>query len=68
MMQITQSMEYEGQSHQQLSQRLKDFYKEHAFDTGIDWQFKYLWAKMTDEDAFAFTLKYPEYSERFQQI
>lgn len=68
MMQITQSMEYEGTDHQVLSQRLKDFYKEHPFDTGIDWQFKYLWATMTDEDAFAFTLKYPEYTQKFKQI
>ena len=68
MMQITQSLEYEGSGHQQLNQRLKDFYKEHPFDTGIDWQFKYLWANMTDEAAFAFTLKYPEYSTKFKQI
>jgi len=68
MMQITQSIEYEGQSHLLLNQRLKEFHNEHPFKTGFDWQFKYHWATMTDEAAFAFTLKYPEYAQRFKQV
>jgi len=68
MMQIRQSIDYEGMNHQVLNQRLKDFHQEHPFKSGFDWQFKYLWATMTDEAAFAFTLKYPEYTERFTQI
>jgi len=68
MMQIRQSIDYEGMNHQVLNQRLKDFHKEHPFKSGFDWEFQYLWATMTNEDALAFTLKYPEYSERFTQI
>lgn len=68
MMQITQSIDYEGTNHQVLNQRLKDFYQEHPFKSGFDWEFQYLWATMTDEDCLAFCLKYPEYSQRFKEV
>jgi len=63
---ITQSMDYEGTNHRQLTWDLQDWHQQHPFATGIDWQFQYMWATMTDEDCLAFCLKHPEHAERFR--
>ena len=65
---ITQTLEYDGTNHHKLNLALKEFFDQHPFANGFDWQLGYLWAVMTDEDAFAFCLKYPEYVGRFRTI
>jgi len=70
MMKITQTMTYEQTTLKQalaLKQALKEFHETSPFKTGIDWEFKYLWATMTDEQAFAFILKHPEYENIFKK-
>ena len=70
MKKITQSIEYEGLplEHTDLHQALKEFHQRHSFQTGIDWQFKTLWAVLEDQDAFAFSLKYPQFANRFKDV
>ena len=69
MKQIRQSMEYEGANSSNLRRDLTAWQHQHpTVDNGIDWQFKYMWATMTDEDCLAFCLKHPEYSHRFTQV
>lgn len=70
MKEITQSMDYEGLPFYTtpLHTDLREFHSKHPFQTGVDWQFKYLWARMTDEDCLAFCLKYPEHSNRFKDV
>jgi len=68
MKQIRHSLEYEGVNHQAIISALKDFFDEQPFANGIDWQYKYLWATMTDEQAMMFLLKHPEFIGRFQTI
>lgn len=66
---ITQSIEYEGNNDYQLRKDLTAWDHEHPIkDSGIDWEFQRLWAVMTDQDAFAFCLKHPEYQGRFTQV
>jgi len=65
MKQIRQSMDYEGTNHRQLGWALQDWHSQFPFANGIDWEFQYMWATMTDEDAFAFCLLHPEYADRF---
>jgi len=64
---ITQSLDYEGPNRSKLRSALKDFHEQQRFDTGIDWQFQYLWAKMSDEQAMMFLLKYPEFLGQFRE-
>ena len=68
MRRITQTMEYEGNNHGQLTSALRDWHTKHPFQTGIDWQFQYMWADLEDQDAFAFILKYPEYADKFKAV
>jgi len=69
MKRITQSIEYEGPNSREIRTDLQAWHHQHPLlDTGIDWQFKYMWATMTDEDAFAFTLKHPQYADRFRTV
>lgn len=70
MMRITQDMDYEGpnQPVKKLVDDLKEFHTTNPFRNGIDWQFQTYWATMTDEQAFAFILKHPEYIKRFTRI
>jgi len=68
MKRITQSIEYEGTGHQNLINALKDFFDEEPFANGFDWQFQYLWATMTDEQAMMFLLKHPEFIGRFKEV
>jgi hypothetical protein len=70
MKKITQSIEYEGLplEHTDLHTALREFHTRHPFQTGIDWQFKYMWAVFEDQDAFAFSLKYPQFNNRFKDV
>lgn len=70
MMKITQDMDYEGYDYpvKKLMSDLKEYHEQSPFATGIDWQWQLYWAKMTDEQAFAFVLKHPEYIKRFTRI
>jgi hypothetical protein len=67
---ITQSMEYEGLplSNTDLHTALRNWHSQHSFSSGIDWEFQYMYATMTDEDCLAFCLKYPQYSNRFRTV
>lgn len=69
MKKITQSIEYEGLpfDNTELHNDLKEWHKKHSFKTGVDWEFKYFWAILEDEDAFAFCLKHPQYTHRFKE-
>jgi hypothetical protein len=51
-----------------LQRDLKAWFEQHPFSNGFDAEFEYFWAQLTDEDAFAFVLKHPEYLNRFTQI
>jgi hypothetical protein len=64
MKKITQSMEYQENS--MLTQHLKEFHEQHPFQTGIDLEFDYMYAIMTDQDCLAFCLRHPEYSNKFK--
>ena len=70
MMKITQDMDYAGddQPVKKLVDDLRRYHETSPFRTGIDWQWQIYWAHMTDEQAFAFVLKHPEYSKRFIRI
>ena len=70
MMRITQDMDYEGSNFpvKELMLALKEFNEINKFSYGIDWEWQLFWANMTDEQAFAFVLKHPEYSKRFIRI
>ena len=68
MKQITQNMDYEGPNSKQLVDDLREWHKQHPFNTGIDWQSQYMYATMTDEDCLAFCLRHPEYSTRFRTV
>lgn len=61
-------MDYEGVNYRQLGWALQDWHSQTPFDNGIDWENQIMWATMTDESAFAFVLKYPQYSNRFKSI
>lgn len=70
MMRITQDMDYEGANEpvKKLVDDLQEYHSISPFATGIDWQWQIYWARMTDEQAFAFVLKHPEYIKRFTRI
>lgn len=68
MKRITQTMEYEGNTGYELTAVLKDWHKLHPFQSGIDWQFQYMWAILDDEDCLAFCLKHPQFAHRFKQV
>lgn len=70
MMKITQDMDYEGENQpvKKLVDDLREYHSQSPFATGIDWQWQQYWATMTDEQAFAFILKHPEYIKRFTRI
>jgi hypothetical protein len=67
MMKITQDIDYAGddQPVKKLVDDLRRYHSTSAFATGIDWQTQHYWARMSDEQAFAFLLKHPEYIKRF---
>lgn len=69
MKKITQSIEYEANNSSLLRTALREWHSQYPLaDNGIDWQFQYMWATMTDEDCLAFCLKYPQFAGRFTQV
>jgi hypothetical protein len=69
MVKITQTMHSEGLNNSQLRDDLREWHREHPLhDNGIDWEFQYMWATMTNEDCLAFCLKHPQYSNRFKAV
>ena len=68
MKQITQNMDYEGTNSSQLRDDLREWNQQHPFSNGIDWQYQYMWATMTDEDCLAFCLLHPQYAHRFRSV
>ena len=69
MKKITQTIEYEGNGASVLRNDLQAWHHQHPLhNTGIDWEFQYLWATMTDEDCLAFCLKYPQHSNKFKDV
>jgi hypothetical protein len=69
MKRITQSIDYEGPNSSQIRTDLQAWHHQHPLlDNGIDWEFQYMYATMSDQDAFAFTLKHPEYATRFIDV
>jgi len=70
MMLITAPLEYEGLQfdYHILSTELKEFHQDYPFATGLDWSQQEFWAKMPDELALMFCLKYPQYTHLFRKI
>jgi hypothetical protein len=70
MKKITQTLYPEGDNKTAYYLRncLKEFFDQEAFDTGVDWQFEYLWAVMTDSQCLMFCLKHPEFTTRFKEV
>ena len=68
MMKITADLYPEGQAHQPLVRALKEFFDQHTFDNGLDWQWQQLWAVMTDQQCMMFCLKYPQYQHMFRKV
>ena len=69
MKQIKQTIQYEGPNDMKLRRDLTAWNHQHTVSSsGIDWQFEYMWANLTDEDCLAFCLKHPEYSMMFKEV
>ena len=64
MKKITQALEYCENT--MLTQHLKEFHEQHQFQTGMNHEFDYMYAIMTDEDCLAFCLRHPQYANRFK--
>ena len=50
-----------------LQRDLQAWFTLHPFKNGVDYEFEYYWATMTDEDCLAFCLKHPEHINRFKE-
>jgi hypothetical protein len=69
MKKIIQTFERNDDTRLELSVNLSDWHKQHPLaDQGVDWEFQYMWATMTDEDAFAFLLKHPQWHYKFKDV
>jgi hypothetical protein len=69
MKKITQTLQYDDDQRYELTNNLSDWHKQHPLaDNGVDFEFQYLWATMTDEDCLAFCLLHPQWSHRFTTI
>lgn len=69
MKKITQTLQYDDDLRYELSANLSDWHKLHPLaDNGVDFEFEFIWAIMTDEDCLAFCLKHPQYTHRFTQV
>lgn len=68
MKKITQTLQYNDDQRYELSANLSDWHKLHPFQSGVDFEFQYLWAVLEDEDALAFCLKHPQWAHRFTQV
>jgi hypothetical protein len=68
MKKITQTMEYELNNGYELTTNLRDWYAQHPFNSGIDWEFQYMYAILEDEDCLAFCLLHPQWAHRFKAV
>lgn len=68
MKEIRQTIEYEGNNHHELQRDLRDWHRDHPFTSGMDWQFQYMWARLSDEDTLLFCIKHPQYTDRFINV
>ncbi len=68
MKKITQTMEYEFDNGYELTINLRDWHKQHPFQSGIDWEYQTMWATMEDQDCLAFCLRHPQWAHRFKDV
>jgi hypothetical protein len=69
MKRITQSLEYAIDQRYELTNNLSDWHKLHPLaDNGVDFEYQYLWATMTDEDCLAFCLLHPQWADKFKDV
>lgn len=68
MKRITQQLYSEGTTHKHLNNALSRFHQQEPFRNGVDWEFQYLWAELTDEQCMMFLLQNPEYIGRFKDV
>jgi hypothetical protein len=69
MKKITQTLEYDDDNRHELTANLSNWHKQHPLaDQGVNWEFQYMWATMTDEDCLAFVLVHPQWADRFKDI
>lgn len=69
MKKITQTLQYEVDQRYELTNNLSDWHKQHPLaDNGVDFEFQYMWATMTDEDCLAFCLLHPQWADRFTTV
>jgi len=65
-MRVTQP--FEDYFHTSTLQRdLNAWFRLHPFNNGVDHEYEYYWATMTDEDCLAFCLRYPEHITKFKK-
>jgi hypothetical protein len=66
---ITQSLEYAEDSRYELTTNLSNWHRLHPLaDQGVDFEFQYMWATMTDEDCLAFCLLHPQWAHKFKAL
>lgn len=69
MKRITQTLEYAEDQRYELTNNLSDWHKLHPLaDNGVDFEYQYLWATMTDEDCLAFCLLHPQWADKFKDV
>jgi len=69
MKRITQSLEYDNDHRYELTANLGDWHKLHPLaDQGVDFEYQYMYADMTDEDCLAFCLLHPQWADKFKDV
>jgi hypothetical protein len=70
MMIVQQDMNYTGPNEpvKRLVADLQAWHQDHPFPNGIDWAMQTYWAKMQDDECFAFCLKHPQHTDKFRRI
>jgi hypothetical protein len=68
MKKITATLYPEGTNHRPLIEDMKSWHQQHPFKNGVNFDYQYFWAELTDEDCLAFCLKYPEYQSKFKDV
>ena len=61
-------MEYEDDNRYELTSLLQAWNKLHPFNSGVNWEFLYMWADLEDEDCLAFCLRHPQFAHRFKAV
>lgn len=69
MKRITQTLEYAEDQRYELTANLSDWHKLHPIALhGVDFEYQYMWATMTDEDCLAFCLLHPQWADKFKAV